>query len=279
MNSSQQSVSATSLYDRIQEALVFSRARWSCYADADHTCDEATLQQAYEDIHSVAETLSGGSRDAVNRAVVYYSIFLDSERNFMFPLIATHGSLWGVSHTLRIERGLDLIRPLSRHGRVQRWSDSIDAIRDINRRVFVEIYTTFYFTRFFGEHALAARFVNPEVLAVYNAAHDAIRSGLSLTRAQRREGYYTVFVHEQNDIVDPGIQEATQASKSWILVTAFSIVRPRFLYFPEGECLHFSDFTSVDQRNREGLRALDFAEDVGAERVLQAIEEYPLFHR
>ena len=93
-----------------------------------------------------------------------------------------------------------------------------------------------------------------------------------------RRGYYTVFVHEQNDIVDPEFKRPPSV-QSWILVTAFSIVRPRFLYFPNGECLHFSDFTSVDQRNREGLRALDFAEDVGADRVLEAIEEYPLFQK
>lgn len=277
MNSTPAYTTASSLFERIQEALTFSRERWAIWDVGSDEMDEQALQCAYDEIHAVAETLSGESRDAVNRAVIYYSIFLDSEGNFMFPLIATHGSLWGVSHTLRIERGLDWLRPLSRHGRVQRWAESIDAIRDINRRVFVEIYTTFYFTRFFGKHPLAAQFVNPEVLSVYNATHAAIQSGLPLTRPQRREGYYTVFVHEQNDIVDPGIQEATQASKSWILVNAFSMVRPRFLYFPEGERLQFSDFTSVDQRNREGLRALDFAEDVGPERVLAAIEEYPLF--
>jgi len=277
MNSLPAYTSASGLFDRIQEALSFSRERWLAFGSWSDEVDVQALRRAYEEINAVAETLSGGSRDAVERAVIYYSLYLDGDGNFMFPLIATHGSLWGVSHTLRIERAFALLQPLSRHGRVQRWAESVDAIRNINRRVFVEIYTTFYFTRFFGTHPLAAQFVNPEVLPVYNAVHEAIRSGCPLTRAQRREGYYTVFVHEQKDIVDPGIQDATLASKSRLLVGIFSVVRPRFLYFPKGKRLHFSDFTSVDQRNREGLRALDFAEDVGPERVLEAIEEYSLF--
>jgi len=236
----------------------------------------SALEAAYDEIHAHAEMLSGGSRDAVKRAVIYYSVYLASEGNFMFPLVATHGSLWGVTHTLRIDRGLDALRPFSRHGRVQRWAESLDAIRDINRRVFVEIYSTFYFTRYFGRHVGADRWIHPEVLALYNQVHEAIRTDTPLTLEERKAAYYKVFVHEQDDIVDPGIQEATKASKSWILVKAFSLVRPRFAYFPRKERLFFSDFTSVDQRNREGLRALAFAEEVGPERVLAAIDEYPL---
>jgi hypothetical protein len=58
------------------------------------------------------------------------------------------------------------------------------------------------------------------------------------------------------------------------LVSVFKRVRPRFAYFPKGERLVFTDFTSVDQRNREGLRAMDFAELVGAPRVLEAMADY-----
>ena len=57
---------------------------------------------------------------------------------------------------------------------------------------------------------------------------------------------------------------------------AFWFVRPQFRYFPAGQRLVFTDFTSVEQRNREGLRALDFAEDVGPERVFEAMSEYPI---
>ena len=58
------------------------------------------------------------------------------------------------------------------------------------------------------------------------------------------------------------------------MVSVFKRVRPRFKYFPPGESLMFTDFTDVAQRNREGLRAMDFGEQVGAARVLAALAEY-----
>ena len=108
------------------------------------------------------------------------------------------------------------------------------------------------------------------------------RSGLRLAVADvirqaweaRRDLYYEVFVHEQHDIVDPGILQAAADCGSPAVVALLKRVRPRFAYFPRRERLRFTDFTSVDQRNREGLRALEWAEEVGPERVLQAMAEY-----
>ncbi len=237
-----------------------------------HSFDQ--LREAWDTLHAEAERLSGTSTSKEQRAAVYYRVYEDSEGNFMFPLVATHGSLWGVTHTQRIERWLRrTMLPLSRHGRVQRWIDALDMVRDINRRVFVEIYTTFYFTREHGRHALAAEFVKPDILEPYNRVHDAIMSGRPLTRSERRDVYYTVFVHEQDDIVDPGIHEAMALVEPWF-VGALRVVKPRFRYFPRRERLHFTDFTDVEQRNREGLRALAFAEEVGPERVREAMSEY-----
>ena len=71
------------------------------------------------------------------------------------------------------------------------------------------------------------------------------------------------------------IDAAAACGSPW-LVKVLRFVRPRFAYFPKGESLRFTDFTSVDQRNREGLRALAFAEQVGAQRVYDAMAEYPL---
>lgn len=249
-----------------------SEARWASLADQpDLSLPE--LIAAHARIHATAEELSGGTQDAPKRAVTYYSIYADSQGNFMFPLIASHGSMWGVTHTQRIDRFLRPLRKISRRGTVQGWLDALDAVRDINRRVFVEIYSTFYFTRFYGRHPQADQIIKPEVLALYNQVHTAIEQGRPLSRDARRSLYFDVFVHEQHDIVDPGIHEAVADCPRWV-VSIFKRVRPRFAYFPKGESLRFTDFTDVDQRNREGLRALDFAEEVGAERVLDALSEY-----
>jgi hypothetical protein len=234
----------------------------------------ATLHAAWASIHALAEELSGTSLDAPRRAVLYYSLYEESAGNFMFPLVATHGSLWGVRHTRRVEAVLRRLRPLSRHGSVDRWIAALDAVRDVNRRVFVEIYTTFYFTRFYGRHPAAAELVHPDVLARYNQVHEAVAAGVPLSVEARRDVYFDVFVHEQDDIVDPGVLRAAREAGSPLLLKALQRVRPRFTYFPPGERLRFTDFTDVEQRNREGLRALAFAEQVGPERVFEAMREY-----
>ena len=243
------------------------------FADANSVSMEH-LCVAHASIRDVAERLAGGTRDASKRAKIYYRIYEDSRGNFSFPLIASHGSMWGVSHTLAIERQLRRLLPLSRHGRLERWIGALDALRDVNRRVFIEVYTTFYFTWFYGNHPAASELIKPPVLALYNEIHGAVELGRQLSRADRQRIYYDVFVHEQEDIVDPGIQDAIRNSGSAYLVHALKRVSPRFRYFPRRGRLYFSDFTDVDQRNREGLRAFDFAEEVGADRVYQALSEY-----
>lgn len=232
------------------------------------------VRAAYASIHEIAERISGTSVDSGKRAVHYYALYEESSGNFMFPLVATHGSLWGVRHTVRLERWLAPLQRLSRHGRIERWMQALDAVRDVNRRVFVEIYTTFYFTRFYGDHPVAEELVHPDVLPLYQRVHRAIRNGEPLDRAARREVYYGVFLHEQEHIVDPGVLEAAQAAGSAVLLAALKRVSPRFAYFPEAERLWFTDFTDVEQRNREGLRALAFAEEVGAARVFEAMSAY-----
>jgi hypothetical protein len=232
------------------------------------------LYAAHASLRDVAQRLAGDTCDASKRASLYYRIFEDSRGNFSFPLIASHGSMWGVTHTLAIERQLRRLLPLSRHGRLQGWIDALDVVRDINRRVFVEIYTTFYFTWFYGSHPAAGDLIKPALLALYNEVHGAVEMGRHLSRADRQRIYYDVFVHEQNDIVDPGIQAAIRVCGSSPLVYLLKRVSPRFRYFPRHERLYFSDFTSVDQRNREGLRAFGFAEEVGADRVYEALSEY-----
>jgi hypothetical protein len=254
-----------------------SEARWSHHGGQDlDRLSAPALKAVHAEMTAVAEALSGQTRDAAQRAVAYLSVFEASGGNFMFPLVATHGSLWGVTHTLRIEDALVRLRPISRHGRIQGWLDALDAVRDINRRVFVEIFSTFYFTRYFGHHPAAGDLVDRELLDVYNRAHEAARTGTLLSWEIRRDDYFTVFTHEQDDIVDPGIQEAIAGCRPRSLVGLFGLVRPRFLYFPPGKRLWFTDFTSVHERNREGIRALEFAEQVGSDRVIDAMGEYSI---
>lgn len=216
----------------VDAALADARGRWaklSAPQPASAPFDD--VRAAYEAISRHAHDISGTTHDDERRAVLYFAIFEDSGRSFMFPLIASHGSMWGVSHTERLDRLITPMLRVSRRGRVQRWLDGLDAVRDVNRRVFREIYTTFYFTRYFGRHPRAGELVNPDVLALYNRVHDAVARGERLDPEARRAVYFDVFVHEQEDIVDPGLKDAA-AWAGPLLVRLTKRVSPRFTYFP-----------------------------------------------
>jgi hypothetical protein len=253
----------------VQSAVADAHRRWDGLAARPDDADAA-----WREIAAVAHEISGTTRDAARRSILYFALYEDSGRNLMFPLIAAHGSLWGVHHTERLDRLLTPLLRVSRRGRVRRWLEGLDDVRDVNRRVFREIYTTFYFTRFYGRHPRATVHVRPPIVERYNRVHDAVRTGVPLTKEERRDAYFEVFVHEQNDIVDPGLADAARLAGSPLLEAALKRVSPRFKYFPRRERLWFTDFTDVEQRNREGLRALDFAEEVGPDRVFEALGEY-----
>jgi hypothetical protein len=261
-------------WDEVHAAVAAGRARWAHLAvDDPSAVPIERLREIHAEIAAEAVRISGTTRDALLRAVLYTALYEDSQRNFMFPLVAAHGSLWGVTHTETIDGALGPLRRVSRHGRVQRWLEALDDVRDVNRRVFREIYTTWHFTRYYGQHPSAAELVHPEVLAVYNRVHTAIRLQRPLTLDERRDAYFSVFVHEQEDIVDPGLHAAAAAAGK-LMLEAFKRVSPRFAYFPKGERLWFTDFTEVEQRNREGLRALAFAEQMGPDHVFAAMSDY-----
>jgi hypothetical protein len=259
-------------WDDVHAAVDAARSRWSDLPDSASVTPER-LAEIHAEMLAYARQISGDTHAATRRAVLYMAIYEDSQRNFMFPLIAAHGSLWGITHTESLDRLLSPLGRVSRR-RVPRWRGALDDVRDVNRRVFQEIYTTFYFTRHFGAHPAAGEIVRPEVLALYNRVHEAIRFQRPLSAADRRDVYFSVFVHEQDDIVDPGLERAAAATGSPLFVRALKRVSPRFAYFPRGERLWFTDFTDVGQRNREGLRALDFAEEVGPNHVLTSMPRY-----
>lgn len=259
-------------WDDVHLAVDAARKRWSELPDPETVTPER-LREIHAEIAAVARDISGDTHAATRRAILYMAIYQDSQRNFMFPLIAAHGSLWGITHTESLDRLLSPLGRMSRR-RVPRWRAALDDVRDVNRRVFQEIYTTFYFTRYYGDHPAAADLVRPEVLALYQRVHAAVRFQRPLSAAERRDVYFSVFVHEQDDIVDPGLERAAAATGSPLFVRALKRVSPRFAYFPRRERLWFTDFTDVDQRNREGLRALDFAEEVGPNHVLASMARY-----
>ena len=153
-------------------------------------------------------------------------------------------------------------------------ADFADAFRDINRRVCIETYTSYYFTAKFGDHDAASDFVPRAMLAVLNRCHAARRAGRELPDAAKREVFEAFFRNEQEHVVGPSI-EAANAAFEWPLMK-FLALRPsiRFAYLPRRRPLFFRNFAETAERIEQGLRAFDLAAAAGWRHVEGTLRDY-----
>jgi hypothetical protein len=150
----------------------------------------------------------------------------------------------------------------------------LDALRDINRRVCIDTYAQFYFTKRFREHPDLASFVPAELLDALGAIHAACDRRRPLTDSQRRAVFEAHFLHEQQSIVGETLQRAA-AAFDWP-AAKFIALRPRvrFAYLPRRTCLRFRDFSDKQERIHNGLQAFDLASQTGWTEVERALQCY-----
>jgi hypothetical protein len=239
----------------------------------------APLQHAFEQRQQDGARLAGGLTDLCQRAAVYRHLFLASGGNHAFPLIAAHGALWAGGY-FRFGMGLGrFFSRLSVRGgqateRIDQLTAFANVFRDINRRVCVDTYANFHFTRLYGRRPEAANFVAPELLEQLNRVHAAAAAGIRLTDAEKRQVFETHFFNEQQHVVGPTLERAVEQF-DWPLMKSIAL-RPliRFAYFPTGQSLWFRNFASRDERIAKGLRAFEIAARVGWDTVDAALERY-----
>ena len=239
-----------------------------------------TLRSFYDSLHHDAERLAGGLTDLAQRATVYHHLFEHSGRNHVFPLIAAHGAMWARSH---FRFGLKLgswcsyaMSPSTRRKRLKQLDAFADAFRDINRRVCIDTYTSYHFSERFGDHPEADQSVPATLLTVLNHCHAARRKGQELSTQDKRWVFNAFFLNEQETIVGPRIQSATEAFE-WP-VMRFIALRPiiRFAYFQGERPLFFRSFSNHHERIANGLRAFDCAAAVGWEHVTASLKNYAI---
>lgn len=240
------------------------------------------LQHQYDQLRSDAEILTGGLSDLSRRATVYRHIFLASGGNHAFPLIAAHGALWAGGYFrlgMRLGSVLSwqyLGQPSLRRHQLQKLNAFADVFREINRRVCIDTYVNYHFTRQYGRYAESGRFLPPELGESLNRLHAATKAGRTLSEAEKRCVFETHFRQEQRHIVGPTLTEAVSRF-DWPLVKAIALKpRVRFAYFPSGTGIWFQNFASQDERIEQGLRAFEIAAHVGWSTVDAALQRYSL---
>lgn len=242
--------------------------------------DSDSLATGYARIHEEATLLAGGLGDLSQRASVYHHLYEDSGGRNVFPLIAAHGALWGAGYFalgMRVGALLCaqyLLQPAMRREKMRQLHAFADAFREINRRVCIEAYCAYHFSKQYGQVEGIDEYVPPRLLGALNACHQAQAEQQPLPIEQRRALFEAFFLWEQEVIVGPAVEQAL-AALDWPLIRHVAL-RPRieFAYFSSSREMKFADFASTAERIEKGLRAYELAEQAGLAQVERALRHY-----
>lgn len=240
------------------------------------------LRSEYARLQAEGQILAGKLTDLSQRATVYHHLYQQSGGNHVFPLIAAHGALWaGGYFRFGMRLGWYLswqygLTPSLRAERLQQLQDFADVFRDVNRRVCVDSYVNFHLTSKFGSDPALRELISPELIAVLNEVHAAAKQGMALPDERKRHIFTTHFLHEQQNVVGPALENAV-ANFRWPLVRWIALMPLiKFAYFEEGQRIWFSNFANRDERIRRGHEAFEMGQEVGWNRVAASLREYDI---
>lgn len=230
--------------------------------------DGMSVAELHGIIRRDADILAAGVDDLGQRSIVYHQVYRDSGRLFHFPLVASHGALWARWYlrcaflAANIFAVGDVTCCLSRRAKMQACTAYVRAIKEINRQVMIEAYTSLYLYLCFGERACAElRF--SEKLARQFCERFGPNAAYQPDAAADRDFYETFFRWEQEKVVGPAVDAALEAF-NWPCMRGLSR-RPWvwFSYFRVGRALVFRDFADREERVAKGLSAFDWAATKG----------------
>lgn len=237
-------------------------------------------QCAYDARYAEAVRLAGEPDDITQRSAILSAIYHDSQGNYPFPLIVLHGALWADRFLQYIPRLITLLhyRYFYRRERQLFYATVLtqfaQALKTINRQVFIDTYTNYYFTREFGHAAATLGILPPDLSAALDAMHAATKAGSSLTVVERRRLYLLSLHQEQETTVAPGVERAVAQFTCPILRRLCLRPPVRFAYFPGVAVFFFRDFACKRERIERAVAAYDLAERRGWHRVVGAIAHY-----
>jgi hypothetical protein len=248
--------------------------------------DSATLPEnpkaGYEAIQAVATQCAGEPGDILKRVLTHHELYLDSGGNHAFPLVALHGALWGaeffettgaIGNALRARYFYDATE---RKFRMAMLNGFAEGFKTVNRQVFIDTFTNYHFTKFYGDEAGSTGLINPDLFSALNQMHEATRAGAQLPERQKRDLFEKALLYEQEVTVAPGVQLEVERFDCPIL--RFLCLRPvvHLAYFPRSTFMFFRNFSNKLERIDKAMLSFDIAQRTGWDRVEAAMRRTKL---
>jgi hypothetical protein len=224
------------------------------------------MEPLHQRIRSTAEALSGTPSDVPKRAALLRGLFVHSYGQHHFPLLGAHGVMWGHGFLRQAERASPVLG--------LNVSPFCQGLREVGRRIFVDVYTHYHFSRLAGELDGAEAFIRPSLLEPLNVLHAANRAGRKVRPDDLRTLFRESLLWEQDVTVTSGVfDEFSRLGSGPILGLA---KRPvvKFSFFSTLEALWFKDFTNREERIEKALKTHDIASRVGWSRVQATLDRY-----
>jgi hypothetical protein len=151
-----------------------------------------------------------------------------------------------------------------------------EGFKTVNRQVFIDTFTNYFYTKYYGGHSSAGRAIHPDLFSALVSMHKATQAGASLPPEQKRHLFSQALQYEQEVTVAPGVQAEVEKFDCPIL--RFLCLRPlvRFAYFPAGSYLWFKNFADKNERIAKAMRSYALAERTGWSRVETAMRSSTL---
>lgn len=238
---------------------------------------EVNLSAAYSSIQKQATTLSGRPQDIAQRVQHLKQMYVDSKGKYAFPLVAAHGAkfaknLFGVTKTASdLFSLITLMSSSEQLNKVNQLNEMTSQfstrLENVNRFVFIDTYTNYYFSKLYGQQPGADQFVPERLLKLLNQMHQSTK----YDQADQRALFQEALLHEQKTRVSPMVSQVCESySEKWLLKL---ILKPivRFSYFPKSVYFQFSDFSNEAERIHYALKSYDVAVQVGWKKVFNSL--------
>ncbi|MEQ1730005.1 MAG: hypothetical protein ABL982_16690 [Vicinamibacterales bacterium] len=237
-------------------------------------------RDGYASLRAEATRLAGAPGDIARRVMFHHNLYRDSAGNHVFPLIALHGALWAagffettgrLGQALRTRYFYDARERAMRMGLLNGFASGF---KSVNRSVFIDTWTNYFYTKQYGDHPDAGGVLHPELFRGLVAMHRVVRAGATLSAADKHQLFCNALRFEQEVTVAPGIQ--AEVARFDCPILRFLCLRPpvRFAYFPTGTFMFFKDFSNTEERVGKALRSYALAERAGWDRVEAAMQHY-----